>query len=97
MVKRKAAIILDEWLGQGARLVGSTTTNTAEAPVEQPRHLDSTIIETNSEAQTEQLDVVELVVEPLPVEGNQLQVTEVESEAHAWLWSILEQAGYERW
>lgn len=97
MVKRKAEVSADEWLGQGVILAGSTTTTTDEAPVEQSRNPYSTLIVTNSEAQPEQSAAAELVVEPILVEGNQSQVTEVESEAHAWLWSILEHAGYERW
>ncbi len=97
MVKRKARISLDEWLEQGARLAETPTTKEVEAPVEQPCTLDSAIASADSESQAGQSAAAEPAVGPSPAEGNQSHVTEVESEAHAWFWSILEQAGYERW
>ena len=72
MVKRKVEISLDEWLVQGVILVETPTTKTVEAPVEQPHNSDSVINDADSGIQAEQSAAAELVVGPLPLEGNQL-------------------------
>ena len=93
MVKHKAGVSLDEWLEQGAILVETSTTKKADVPVEQPGTSNFAITSLDSGSHAEQPAAAELVAGPLLAEGNQSQVTE--SEAHAWFWSLLEQAGYE--
>lgn len=95
MVKWKAEISLDEWLAQGVRSPEIPSTKTGKAPAKQPHSSGSATNDAGSEFQAEQSAAAGLVAGSLPVTEDRLQVTE--TEAHAWFWTLLEQAGFERW
>ena len=97
MVKRKADVSVYGWLSQGARPVDSTPASVVETPADRPCNTETTIVEPSSAAKPGPSTAAELTVSPIPLGGNQTQVTGVEGEAHSWFWRLLEQAGYERW
>ena len=97
MVKRKAAISLDEWLIQSARLEATTTTDSAKNPADQSCNPAPALVETSPESEPHPSAAAELVVSPTTGEGEQAQATVAEGEAHEWFWRLLEQAGFERW
>ena len=97
MVKRKAAISLDEWLIQSARLEATTTPETAKSPSD-PSYKPAPVLgETSSESEPQLPAAAEPVVSPPKGEGEQVHVTVTDEEAHEWFWRLLEQACFERW
>ena len=108
MVKRKVEISVDEWLSQRVPVVDAEsdrTTATISGPAQEPSPTAHGVpgggrVEVSASVLAE-------VATGVPVEVAASGAVEVaasptsevatvtESEAHAWFWSLLEQAGYE--
>lgn len=85
MVKRKAEISLDEWLDRTA------------APSE-AKSIDIIAAEENEKLEPSPIDEPSLPeVKDGLVTGIPAEVVPVEGDGSEWFWTLLEQAGYERW
>ena len=85
MVKRKANVNLDKWLGQRIEVVGESV---AVAAVVQEE-----VVQANC-------PTTEVSYQGVTVAQGSVASTEVAShvdEVDAWFWNLLELAGYERW
>ena len=85
MVKRKAEVSIDEWLGEGH----TQSDNHRETPAAAENRLEPTAT-----------PVAPVVVNPVPV-GPVVPVPADEvatvDEAAVWFWELLESCGYRRW
>ena len=94
MVKRKADVSIDEWLGGGTSLPVANQAATIAAE-EKPASSSDPTAEVTSNSLT-----AEVVTAPVPTGPVIAPVTDVavsvEDEGH-WFWALLEESGYKRW
>ena len=107
MVKRKASVSIDEWLGEGVFPPRTSITATVEA---EGGSVTPNLPTAEEGPVTTHLPVAEVIPGPVPTaEVIRSSVstepvatpgangaTQGEGEDH-WFWALLEQAGYERW
>lgn len=94
MVKRKASVSIDEWLGEGTPLPAANQSVVVAAEAKPVPPNDPT-----AEVVSHSL-IAEVVIESAPaglVVAPTLDVAaSVEDEGH-WFWALLAEVGYERW
>ena len=94
MVKRKAEISVDAWLGGGPSITVTSPTATVAAEGNPAASIDPTVAATFTSSTPE---VLVGTVPTQPVSGPVAErVVSLEDEDH-WFWALLEAAGYERW
>ena len=94
MVKRKAEISVDAWLGGGPSITVTNPTVTVAAERNPAASIDPTVAVTSA-ISTPEIPVGTVPVEPVSGPAAE-RVVSTEDEDH-WLWALLEAAGYERW
>ena len=103
MVKRKANVSVDDWLGERvtpSRIIPATTVAVEEelTPTNLPVPVPTTVpasapVATNP--QTNEVPAGSVRAEPVVATGGDVAVSQ--GEAAEWFWDLLAQAGYERW
>ena len=103
MVKRKANVSVDEWLGEGvnpSRPSPTTTTIVAKQPTLTTLPVPASITvpagaPVTTSTKTNEVPAGSLPVEPVTAMGGDRPITH--EEAAEWFWNPLAQSGYERW
>ena len=94
MVKRKAEVSIDEWLGGGAPIPAENPTAAVLGEGNPTASIDPTV-EAALPISAPEVATELAPAKPLTVPTSEV-VTSVEDEGH-WFWALLEEAGYERW
>ena len=94
MVKRKAAVSIDEWLGGGTSIPLDSPTATVAAKGNPAASSDPTV-EVTFSISTPEVSNESVPAGPVTVPAAEVVVS-VEDEDH-WFWALLEKVGYERW
>ena len=94
MVKRKAEVSIDEWLGGRPSIPVDRPTATVAAEGNPTASSDPTV-EVTFPISTPEVSTESVPAGPVIVPAAE-KVVSVEDEDH-WFWALSEEAGYERW
>ena len=94
MVKRKAEVSIDEWLGERTSI--PVESPTAAVPAEgNPAAASDPTVDVTFHVLAPATPTKSAPVEP--VTGPAAEVVVSVEDAHHWFWNLLEEAGYDRW